>query len=136
MNINLFNNIVDDDDYELFFVGWLTYEQAAAVFPEGSIVRKPHHHDFPRCQGRLKSYSYLPKKNCFICFNESPLNMIKNAFCFTLKAFLVLKIFKFLSWIFGHVEKKAWLERCGWFQIWCHNLVNNFNMHIAKYLIK
>ena len=34
--------------------------------------------------------------------------MMKNAF---LKAFSVLKIFKFLSQIFGHVEKTAWLER-------------------------
>ena len=37
------------------------------------------------------------KKNCFICFNGSPLKIMKNAFYFTLKAFFVLKIFKFLS---------------------------------------
>ena len=37
--------------------------------------------------------------------------MIKNAFYFTLKAYFVLKIFKYLSWVFGHVEKKALLER-------------------------
>ena len=37
--------------------------------------------------------------------------MIKNAFYFTLKALFVLKIFTILSWIFGHVEKTAWLER-------------------------
>ena len=30
----------------------------------------------------------------------------ENAFYFTLKALLVLKIFKFLSWIFVHVEKR------------------------------
>ena len=36
---------------------------------------------------------------------ESPLKMMKNAFYFTLKALFVLKIFKFLSSIFGHVEK-------------------------------
>ena len=29
----------------------------------------------------------------------------KNAFYFTLKALFVLKVFKFLFWIFGHVEK-------------------------------
>ena len=34
----------------------------------------------------------------------SPLKMMKTAFYFTLKALLVLKIFKFLSWIFGHVK--------------------------------
>ena len=39
--------------------------------------------------------------------NESPLEMMKDAFYFTLKALFVLKIFKFLSFfiIFGHVEK-------------------------------
>ena len=34
---------------------------------------------------------------------------MKNAFYFILKALLFLKIFKFLSWIFGHAEKTAWL---------------------------
>ena len=51
------------------------------------------------------------KKNCFICFNESPLKMMKNVFYFILKALYVLKIFKFLSfqytyWPISH-EKKA-----------------------------
>ena len=32
--------------------------------------------------------------------------MVKNAFYFTLKPLFVLKIFKFLSGIFGHVEKQ------------------------------
>ena len=52
----------------------------------------------------------LQKRNCFICFNESPLKMVKNASYFILKALFVLNIFKFLSWLFGHVEKTAWLE--------------------------
>ena len=34
---------------------------------------------------------------------ESPLKMIKNTFYFTSKAIFVLKIFKFLSWLIGHV---------------------------------
>ena len=51
------------------------------------------------------------KKICIICFTESPLKMMKNAFYFILKALFVLKIFKFLLWLFGHVEKMAWLER-------------------------
>ena len=42
---------------------------------------------------------------------ESPLKMMKNAFYFTLKTFFILKIFKCLSWLFGHVEKTAQLER-------------------------
>ena len=39
---------------------------------------------------------------------ESPLKMMKIDFYFTLKALFVLKIFKFLSLLFGHVEK--WLD--------------------------
>ena len=34
-------------------------------------------------------------------------------FSFILKALFVLKIFKLLSWLFGHVEKTVWLEREG-----------------------
>ena len=37
---------------------------------------------------------------------ESPLEMMKNAFYFTSKALFVLKVFKFLSWLFGHVSKR------------------------------
>ena len=47
------------------------------------------------------------KKNCFICFNESPLRVMKNAFYFILNAVFVLKISRFLCWLFGHVEKMA-----------------------------
>ena len=32
--------------------------------------------------------------------------MMKNAFYFTFKALFVHKIFKFLSWLFGHAEKR------------------------------
>ena len=44
----------------------------------------------------LKSDYHFPKK-CFICFNETPLKMIKNAFYLILKVLFVLKIFKLLS---------------------------------------
>ena len=37
---------------------------------------------------------------------ESPLKMMKTAFYFTLKALFLFKIFKLLSWLFGHVEKR------------------------------
>ena len=37
------------------------------------------------------------RKNCVICFIESPLKIMKNAFYFVLKAPFVLKIFKLLS---------------------------------------
>ena len=47
------------------------------------------------------------KKSFCICFNDSPSKMMRNAFYLILKARLVLKICKFLSSLFGHVEKMA-----------------------------
>ena len=61
----------------------------------------------------LKSDSHLPKKFCVISLIESPLEAMKNAFYFILKALFVLKIFKFLSRLFGNVGKTALLERSG-----------------------
>ena len=55
----------------------------------------------------VKSDSHIPKNFCFICFNESPLKLMKDAFYFILKALFVLKIFRFLPWLFGHEEKTA-----------------------------
>ena len=49
------------------------------------------------------------KKNIY--FNDSPLKMMENSFYLILKALFVFKIFKHLSWIFGHVKKTARLER-------------------------
>ena len=40
-----------------------------------------------------------------ILTTEGPLKIMKNAFYFTSKALFVIKIFKFLSWFFGHVSK-------------------------------
>ena len=37
---------------------------------------------------------------------QSPLKLMKSAFYLTLKALFILKIFKFLFWLFGHVEKR------------------------------
>ena len=54
-----------------------------------------------------------PSKKNFISFNETPLKLVKNAFYFILKDISVVKIFKFLSWLFGHVEKAAWLKEKG-----------------------
>ena len=58
----------------------------------------------------LKWDSHLPKKKIIICFNDSPSKMMKNAFYFILKALFILKILKFLSRLFVHVEKTVWLE--------------------------
>ena len=46
------------------------------------------------------------KKICVICLIESLLKMMKNAFYFILIAVFVLKVFKFLSRLFGHVVQK------------------------------
>ena len=51
------------------------------------------------------------KNICFVFFSESSLKTMKNAFYFIWKALFVLRIFKFLLWYFGHIEKAAWLER-------------------------
>ena len=45
--------------------------------------------------------------------NENPLKMMKNVFYFTIKAYFVLKIFKFLSLLFAHVSRWLELERLG-----------------------
>ena len=63
-----------------------------------------------QCSGIIK-IGLSPSKKFFVFFNDSPSKMTKNAFYFILKALFVVKIFKFLSWLFGHAEKTAWLER-------------------------
>ena len=52
-------------------------------------------------------------KKKFICFNDSPLKMMKNAFYLMWIALFIFKIFKFMSWLFEHVGKTAWLEISG-----------------------
>ena len=59
----------------------------------------------------LKSDSHLPNKIIFYLLQWKPFKNDKNAFYFMLKALLVFKIFKFLLWFFGDVEKIAWLGR-------------------------
>ena len=53
------------------------------------------------------------QKGCFICFNENPLKMMKDAFYFVLKARFVPKIFNFFSCLFLPCRKKATSERYG-----------------------
>ena len=85
----------------------------------------------------LQSDSHLPKKN-FICFNESPSKLIKNVFCFMLKTIFVLKIFKFLSSLFDHVEKRLDWKRKVNFKIYDVTtwLRNNCHTHVAQYFTK
>ena len=69
---------------------------------------------------------------------ESPLRMLKNVFYFTLKTLLVLEIFRFLSWIFGYVEKWFDYKDKVNFKIYDVTtwLANNFNTHINQYFEK
>ena len=70
------------------------------------------------CSWNGKEFSMLhylgpsPSKKYFLFAPlKSPLNFKNDEKCFLFFLF-VLKIFKFLSWLFGHIEKVAWLE--GW----------------------
>ena len=69
---------------------------------------------------------------------EILLKMIKNTFYFTIKAVFILKIFWFLSWLFGHVAKRLdWKDKFN-FKIYDATpwLTNNCNTYIAQYLEK
>ena len=79
-----------------------------------------------------ESFALLDLRQFLIIKN--PLKMMKNAFYFMLKA-LFLKIFKFLSCLFGHVGKR--LDN---FDFKIYDVTdwteNNYNKHTAQYLEK
>ena len=65
---------------------------------------------------------------------ENRRRLKKNTFYFIFKALVVIKMFKFLSWLFGHIEKMVWLKEKINFKInnvptW---LTNNYNITITK----
>ena len=78
------------------------------------------------------------KKNCFICFNESPLKMVKNIFYFILRALFDLKMFKLLSWLFGDIGKTSFYEYKVNFKVYYVTtwLTSNYNTNIAQYCTK
>ena len=51
------------------------------------------------------------KKNCVICFIESPLKTIKNAFYFIVKALFVLKIFQVFVTTFWSCRKNGLIRK-------------------------
>ena len=55
----------------------------------------------------FKSRAFNFQKMCVIFLIDSPLKMMKNAFCFILTALFVFKILKFLPRLFDHVGKTA-----------------------------
>ena len=75
------------------------------------------------------------QKIVLICFNESSLKMMKNAFCLMLKALFVLEIFTFLSRLLGYAEKifdkKAKVD----FNIYDVTdwTTNNYNTHTVQH---
>ena len=68
--------------------------------------------------------------------NRKPFKNDKNVFYFTEKALFFLKIFKFLSWLFGHVTK--WLDIKDKVNFKFHDvtvwLTNHCNTRISQYL--
>ena len=64
---------------------------------------------------------------------ESPLKMMRNAFCFTSKALFLLKTFRFLSWFFVDVTERRDKKDHVNFKFYDVNawLTNNHNTHIA-----
>ena len=68
---------------------------------------------------------------------ENALKMTRNAFCFTLKALFVLKLFRFLSWRFGHIKKRLdWKGQVN-FEIYdITSEANNSNTHTTQCLKK
>ena len=78
------------------------------------------------------------KKNLLCLLQCKPLKNDENAFYFILKVIFVLKIFKFLSCLLGHVEKQLDYKDNFNFKIydiptW---LTYSYNTHIAQYLSK
>ena len=69
---------------------------------------------------------------------ESPLKIMKNIFYFTSKAIFVLKIFKFLSRLFGCVAKRLDKRDQVTFKFYDVTawLINNRNTHISQYFEK
>ena len=51
--------------------------------------------------------TYPSQKSCFLCFNENSLKLMKNAFSFILEPLFVLKVFRFLSWLFKKKKKRV-----------------------------
>ena len=88
---NCFSNLYFKNTYVSRPLKWvICYRQIEHAYTDTTMFVESFH-------DKLKVGLSPSKKNCVICFIESPLKMMKNAFYFILKALFVLKIFKFLS---------------------------------------
>ena len=65
-------------------------------------ILKGHHPDCNNFEAFKSEFSGLSQ---FLEI-ESHLEIMENAFYFTWKDIFVFKVFKFLSWLFGHIEKR------------------------------
>ena len=97
-------------------------------------IKKNCHEHF----GILKNIKFelsSSKKLGFICFNESPLKMMNNAFYFILKAFLFLRDLQFCPDFFGYVGKQLYKKAMVNFKIYdiTNWETNNYNTHIAQH---
>ena len=92
------------------------------------------------------SWTHNFQKKCVICFNGSPLKMMKNAIYFNLKTFFIFKIFNFLPWLFVRVYGTSFrpkVEICfhveqSRFSCWTVEifLLNGRNFHVERSVAK
>ena len=111
------------DLYVIIFLEWVILWQEAWLCLEKKNLKSSLLHGRKSWNLKCKfKYCFLrmlrikvgpsPYKNIYlICFTESPLKIMKDAFILILKALFNFKILIFLQWIFGHVGKRALLER-------------------------
>ena len=87
--------------------GILNWAHSTPFVPSFNITKKLDptvFHTRLNCFNSLKSNCRLPKTFLLFTSMESPLKMMKNVLYFS-------RYLKFLSLLFGHVGKPAWLER-------------------------
>ena len=82
----------------------------------------------------INKIELLPSKKIFICFNESPLKLMKNDIYFMLKA-LFVHIYILL---FGYIEKRLDKQAEVNFKIRDYSdwTTSNYNTYIVQYLQK
>ena len=81
-------------DSEKAFTDWKTHLRFTKL--KMKIQRK----------NKSQSFSFFILSLSRFLATENPFKMMKNTLNLTLKALFVYKIFKFLFWVFGHVEKR------------------------------
>ena len=111
-----------------------------------TVIYDAQVHDLIQCKTifrHSKVFHYIfkvglsPSKKFFILFNESPLEMMKIAFYFILKALFVLRYLSFclyflVMWKNDLIRKIRLISK-----FWRHDQeANNYNTNISQYLLK